>query len=170
MIYFGTYTYNTSFIEITGGLFTHIGDLSGELFLTSLCIPDLLFKFRDVDRCVDILLYNLFTDDNRVLKVISSPRHERHEHISAKCQFAILSSSSFCYLLTLYNLVANAYNSTLVNGCILVTSFKFLKRIGFNTIIKIAVFFEIVPVVLNTDLFTAYIDNFTISFCADDRS
>src|SRR5690625_6546012 len=50
MIYFGTYTYNTSFIEIARSLFTHIGDLSGELFLTPLCIPDLLFKFRDVDR------------------------------------------------------------------------------------------------------------------------
>src|SRR5690625_3157635 len=164
MIYFGTYTYYTSFIEIACSLFTHIGDLSGELFLTPLCIPDLLFKFRDVDRCIDILLYNLFTDDNRVLKVISSPRHESHKHISAKCKFTILSITSHCNRLTLDNLVANAYNRTLVNGCILLTSFKFLKRIGFNAIIKIAVFFEIVPVVLNTDLFTAYIDNFTISF------
>jgi hypothetical protein len=46
------------------------------------------FEFFDVDRSVVVFLDQLFADQDGVFEVVTAPRHERHEHVTAEGQFA----------------------------------------------------------------------------------
>src|SRR6056297_1396044 len=166
MLHFGTNANNTLLIKVPRGVFANIWNFAGKFFFTALGVSNLLFKFSDVDRCINIILYNLFTDDNCILKVVTSPRHKCNDEVSAQCQLAFLCGTAICNRVTLFHFISNIHNRALIYSGILVTSFKFLKLVRLYTAIKIAIFFKLSPYVANSDFITTYKDNLTISFGA----
>src|SRR6056297_163735 len=167
MLNFGTYTNNTLFIKVTRCVFAYICNLTGEFFFTTLGVANLLFEFCDMDRCINIILHNLFTDDNGILKVVPSPRHKCYYQVTAQCKLTFLSGTAICDRVAFFHFISNVYNRPLIDSGILVTSLKLLKLVRFNSAVEIAILFKFGPYVANSDFIATYKDNFTISFGAD---
>ena len=50
---------------------------------------DFNLELLDVDGRVVVLLDEFFGDEDRVLEVVTTPRHERHEDVTAKTKLAL---------------------------------------------------------------------------------
>ena len=78
----GTNSDDPTFIQVLQGIFPNIGDIPGDFLFTLLGVTSLHLKFFNMNGGVHIFFNQLFTNDDGILKVVTTPRHERHKNIS----------------------------------------------------------------------------------------
>ena len=78
---------------------------------------------------INILLYQLFAQQNSILVVVAFPSHEADQRVLAQCQLALAGGSTVCdNLVCLYSL-SQVYNRLLVQAGALVGSLIFNQLI-----------------------------------------
>ena len=73
-----------------------------------------------MNRRVIVLFHESLGNENRVFKVVTTPGHESHEHVTTQCQLTTVSTRSVRYYLPLRDPLANVNNRTLVDAGVLV--------------------------------------------------
>ena len=77
-------------VQILQERFADIRNVARDFLRTELGVARFDFEFFDVDRRVVVVLHEAFGDQNRVFKVVTAPRHERHQDVAAERQFALV--------------------------------------------------------------------------------
>src|SRR5579863_7789255 len=80
------------FIKIAQHGLADVGNVASNFFRPQLGIAGFDFEFLDMDGGVVILFHQLFGDQNRVFEVVSTPRHESHQHVAPERQFATVGA------------------------------------------------------------------------------
>ena len=88
-VYLGAYSDDTSLIEVSQGVLTHIGDISCDVFRTELCVSRLDFVFFDVDRCIHIVAHKALVYKYGVLIVVALPHHKADEGVLTEGDLAL---------------------------------------------------------------------------------
>jgi hypothetical protein len=92
--------------RIFQGFFANVRDIARDFLGTEFRIPGARFEFVDVDRRIHVLFDEAFVDQDRVLKVVTAPRHERHEHVAPERQFPVFTARPIGQYLALLDLLA----------------------------------------------------------------
>ena len=87
-LHFGADVDDARFIQTRQLVFSQVRDVAGDFFRAQFGVAGNHRQFLDVDRGVAVVLDDVFRDQDRVLEVQAVPRHERHQHVLAQCQFA----------------------------------------------------------------------------------
>ena len=133
----GTYTYDTVVVEILECFFTNIRNITSDFFRTELGVTRSHFELVDMNRCKDVILDDLFRDQNRILEIITIPRHEGHENVTTNGQLAILSRSTIRKdLAFLYGLSARN-NWLLIKACARIGTHKLTKVVDEDILIRV---------------------------------
>ena len=128
--YFGSNPYDTPLIQIPQGILPCIGYIPGYLFGTQLGITGLGFIFLYMNGCIYVILDQLLTDKDSVLKVITFPGHKAHENILAKSYLPVIRGCSVGDNLACLNLFPNLYYGFLVDTGTLVGSLELMEIVG----------------------------------------
>ena len=127
--YLGTDADDTSVIQILQRILAHVGNISCDFFRPKLCVSCVCLKFTDMNGGINILLYQLFAQQNSILVVVAFPSHEADQRVLAQCQLALAGGSTVCdNLVCLYSL-SQVYNRLLVQAGALVGSLIFNQLI-----------------------------------------
>ena len=76
--------------EILQRFIAEVRDVARDFFRPELRVARADFEFIDVDRGEHVVFHDAFADQDRVLEVITIPRHERAKHVASESQFAAL--------------------------------------------------------------------------------
>ena len=79
-------------VEIAKHVLADVRDIARDLFGTELRVAGFDLELLDVDRRVIVVLDEPLGNEDRVLEVVTAPRHERHEHVAAQCEFAAVGT------------------------------------------------------------------------------
>ena len=77
-------------VEVHQHVVRGVRDVPRDLLGTELGVAGLDLVLLDVDGGEDVVLDDALGDDDRVLEVVALPRHERHEHVLAERQLALV--------------------------------------------------------------------------------
>ncbi|OPZ68037.1 MAG: hypothetical protein BWY82_02646 [Verrucomicrobia bacterium ADurb.Bin474] len=113
----GTHANDPVMIEVFQCFLTDVRNIIRDFFRSKLGVPRRDIKFLNVNRCVDVFFDQLFTQKDRVLKVISIPRHESHQNVSTKSEFSLVGACSVSDHLSGRYLFAFLDNRLLVETC-----------------------------------------------------
>ena len=86
----GADAHDARLVEILERFFTDVRDVARDLFLAELGVASDALELLDVDRGEDVVLDELLVDEDRVLEVVTTPRHERDDHVLAERELARL--------------------------------------------------------------------------------
>ena len=103
-------------------LFADVGNIASELFATKLCFANFHVKFINVNRRVNIFLHEAFRKNDRVFKVKTFKRHEGHQYVSSQGEFAFGGRSTVAKDFSLFDLLTDFYDRTLVQTGTLIQS------------------------------------------------
>ena len=79
-------------VEIAKHVLADVRDVTRDLFGPELGIAGLDLELLDVDRRVVVVLNEPLGNEDRVLKVVTTPRHERHQHVTSECELAAVGT------------------------------------------------------------------------------
>ena len=82
--YLGPDVNNSSVVQTSELRFAEIADVLGNFLRPQLRITGQHVQFFDMNRCETIVGNDLLTNQDRILKVITIPRHERDQHVLAQ--------------------------------------------------------------------------------------
>ena len=68
-----THPNDATFIQIPQSIFTYVGNITSDFFLTLLGISSFNLKLFDMHRSINIIFNEFFTDDNSIFKVVATP-------------------------------------------------------------------------------------------------
>ena len=68
----------------------HVREVTGDLLLAELRVAGVDLVLLDVDRGERVVLHEVLAEDDRVLEVVTLPRHERDEEVLAERELAVL--------------------------------------------------------------------------------
>ena len=105
--------------------------------------------------------------NNRILKVVTFPRHECNLKVTSESELAVLCGVALSHYLARNNLVTLPYDRFQSNGCILVCLSVERKLVNSNLRIKTYKSLTFCLFVFNMYLTCIYIDNFTFTSCVD---
>ena len=106
--------------EIAQRFFRNVRNIASDFLRPKFGIASAALEFVDVNGSVDVFLNHAFRDRDGVFEVVTVPRHERHEHVTTKGEFAtvavrtISNDLPFGNLLTLFNNRPLIHTSTCV--------------------------------------------------------
>ena len=83
---------DAAFVQVAEELFADVWNIAGDFFRTELCIAGFDLELFDMDRSVVVFFDQLLADHDGVLEVVAAPGHERHQHVSAKCELAAIGA------------------------------------------------------------------------------
>ena len=86
-------------------------------------------ELLDVDRRIDVVLDQSLGENDRVLEVVSVPRHERHGDVGSECELAHFSRSAVSEDFASLHLLSGFDHRTLVERGVLVGAPVFLETI-----------------------------------------
>src|SRR5262249_57075437 len=84
----GTDINDARLVEVLERLFRNVGNVTGDFFGPELGVTRHHFEFFDVDGGEHVVLHDPLGQQDRVLEVVTIPRHERDEHVAAKGELA----------------------------------------------------------------------------------
>ena len=84
-----THADDPALVEIPQEAFRNVWNIAGDLFRAELRLAGGQVELLDMQRGVAVILDQLLADEDRVLEVVSAPRHERHQHVAAQRQLAV---------------------------------------------------------------------------------
>ena len=76
--------------EVHERLFGDVRNVAGDFLRAELRVARADLEVINVDGRVHVLLHDALGDDDGVLEVVTVPRHERHEHVAAEGEFALV--------------------------------------------------------------------------------
>ena len=85
--HFRTDVNDTGFIQFRECSFTHVRDISGDLFRPQLGVTRHTGQFLNVDGGETVFLDNTLGNEDGVFEVVAVPRHERYAHVLTQRQF-----------------------------------------------------------------------------------
>src|SRR6185437_12697486 len=97
-----------------------VGNIARDLFRPELGVASFDLELLDVDRGVVVFADQLLRDEDRVLEVVTAPRHEGHEHVASEAEFALLRARTVSDDLPLDHAIALANDRLLVDAGVLV--------------------------------------------------
>ena len=115
---------NPALIQVLQGLFPHVRNITGYLFLAEFRIPGRDLQFLDMDRGIDVLLQNLFAHKNGILEIVAPPGQKGYKDIPAQgqlspiCRGAIRDGLSLGYPLPPFD------DGLLINAGVLIGTHK----------------------------------------------
>src|SRR6185437_15177218 len=107
-------------VEVTQSVLADVGNIARDLFRPELGVAGFDLELLDVDRGVIVLADQLLRDEDRVLEVVTAPRHEGYQHVASKSEFALLRAGTVGDDLTLDDAVALADDRLLVDTGVLI--------------------------------------------------
>ena len=93
---------DAALVEIAQRVLADVGDVAGDLFRPELGVAGFDLELLDVDGGVVVVADQLFGDEDRVLEVVTAPRHEGDEHVTAEAELALLRAGTVGDDLTLH--------------------------------------------------------------------
>ena len=89
-------------------------------------------------RSVNIFFYELFTNNDGILKVVAIPRHEGNQNISPQGQLPMIGCRSICQHITSFHHRPRTNSRTLVDTSVLIGPLVFMKGINIHIGIQLA--------------------------------
>ena len=86
-----------------------------------------------MNRRETVLGNNAFRNENRVLEVVTIPRHECYQHVLPQRQLTLVGGGSICYYVATRNYVSHFHQRALVNVGVLVGTGIFNQVINVHT-------------------------------------
>ena len=80
------------FVQIAQHGLADVGNVARDFFRPELGVAGLDLVLLDVQRGVVILFHHLFGDQDRVLEVVTAPRHEGHQDVASQSQLAVIGA------------------------------------------------------------------------------
>ena len=80
----------------------------------------------------DVLRHNPFADDDGIFKVVSVPRHKRHQHVATEGQLTVVRRRTVSKDIAFPDLVARLHGGLLVDARVLVGPEE-LRQLVFDT-------------------------------------
>ena len=106
-----------------------VGNIARDLFRPELGVAGFDLELLDVDRGVVVLADQLLGDQDRVLEVVTAPRHEGDQHVAAEAELALLRARTVGDDLPLEHAVALANDRLLVDAGVLVGALELRELI-----------------------------------------
>ena len=125
---------NTSFVKILERV-ADIRNIVGDFFGTELRVTGFKLIFFNVDRCVHIISYKFFVDENCVLIVVALPGHKADEGVLAEAELAVVGCGAVGNNLTFFNHVADGNYRALIDAGALVGAHEFDEVVAFNNVV-----------------------------------
>ncbi|MNC02411.1 hypothetical protein D3C75_497860 [compost metagenome] len=118
--HFCTDVNDTGFIQLGERSFTHVRDVSGDLFWPQLGVTGHTCQFLNVNRGETIFLNHTLGDEDGVFEVVTVPRHERYAHVLTECQFTEIGRRTICQHVAALNRLTQGHTWHLVDAGVLV--------------------------------------------------
>ena len=115
---------NARLVEILEGFLADIGNVPGDLFLTELGVARHDFEFLDMDRSKDVVLDDALGNQDRILEVVTAPRHEGDQHVAAQGQLAGVDARAVGNDLAGVDHIAHLDQGTLVDAGVLIRTLE----------------------------------------------
>src|SRR5690606_15429461 len=80
--------------QILQRFLAQVRDIPGDFLRPELGITRADFKFIDVNRGENVVLYNPLADEDGVLEVVTIPWHERAKHVPPQSEFTFRSAGT----------------------------------------------------------------------------
>ncbi len=112
--------HNTRLVKTVQLGFCQIADVACDFLVTQFGIAGNHGQLFDMDRRITIVRHHFFGNQNRILKVVAIPRHERDQHVLAQCQFAQVSRRTIGQYVATRNVITTLDDRTLVDVGVLV--------------------------------------------------
>ena len=122
-------TNDSTLVEIRKRFLGDVRNFTGDLFLTAFGVTDVQLELLDVDRRIDVVLDQPLGENDRVLEVVSVPRHERHGDVGSECELSVFGRSAISQNFTGLHLLSGLDDRTLVERGVLVGAPVFLEAI-----------------------------------------
>src|SRR6185437_1515212 len=120
-------------VEVTQSVLADVGNIARDLFRPELGVAGFDLELLDVDRGVVVLADQLLRDEDRVLEVVTAPRHKRDQHVTAKTQLALLRARTIRDHLTLDHTITLADDRLLVDAGVLVGALELGELVDVRT-------------------------------------
>ncbi len=125
--------HDAAFVQPRQLRFGQIRDVAGDLFRTEFGIARRNGQFFDVNGGEAILCRNALGDQDRVLVVVTVPRHERDQHVLAEGQFSHIGGSAIRHHVAARDHIAHLDQRTLVDIGVLVGTGVFGQVVDIHT-------------------------------------
>src|SRR5262249_13688021 len=120
-------------VEVTQSVLADVGDIARDLFRSQLRVAGLDLKLLDMDRGVVVVADQLLGDKDRDVEVVTVPRHEGDENVTAEAEFALLRARTVGDDLPLQHAVALADHRLLVDAGVLVRALELRELVDVRT-------------------------------------
>ena len=124
---------NTRLIQILESFLAQIGDVGSNLFLSQFGVAGHAFELFDVDGGVAVVLDQLLGDEDGVLEIVPTPRHEGDQHVLTERQLPHISGGSVGNDIAAPNMVADFHHRPLIDTGILVRSGELYEIVNIDT-------------------------------------
>ena len=118
--HFRTNVNDTGFIQFGERSFTHVRDVSGDLFRPQLGVTGHARQFLNVDSGETVFLDNTLGNEDGVFEVVTVPRHERYTHVLTQRQLTEVGGRAVCQHVAALNRFAQGHARHLVDAGVLV--------------------------------------------------
>ena len=120
---------DAALVEVLEGLFADVRDVAGDFFLAELRVAGDALELLDVNRGEDVVLGDALGDEDRVLEVVTLPRHERDEHVLAERELAHVGRRAVREDVAGLHLLAGADDRLLVEAGRLVRALELVELV-----------------------------------------
>ena len=133
----GTYTNDTIVVEILKSIFTYVRNITSDFFRAELGVTSSHLELVNMNRCEDVILNDLFRDQNRILEIITIPRHKSHEDVTTNGKLAILSRSTIRKDLAFLYRLSTRNNRLLIKACARIGTHKLTKIVDKDVLLSV---------------------------------
>ncbi len=110
-----------------------VRDIARDFFRSQLGVARFDFELLDMDRGVVVVANQLLRDQDRVLEVVTTPRHECHKYVTSKAKLALLRARTISDDLPLEHAVALTNNRLLIDAGVLVGTLELDQLVDVRT-------------------------------------
>src|SRR5690606_24132080 len=131
-LHFRTDVDDAGFVEILQRFFRDVRNVAGDFFRTKLGITRHHLEFLDVDGGEDVVGHDALGEQDRILVVVTVPRHERDERVAAEGKVAEVGRRTVRDDVAPVENVADGDQRTLVDAGVLVGSLELLQPVDID--------------------------------------
>ena len=121
---------DTVLVQILHRVVADVGNIAGDLFRSQFGLAGLGLELFNMNGGVNIVLHQLFADQNGVLVVVAFPGHETDEHVAAQADLTVLGRGAIRQQVALFNDLTSLDAGTLVDAGALIGTGELAQMIG----------------------------------------
>src|SRR4051794_5062562 len=126
---FGAHADDAAVVEIAKDVVAEVGDVSGDLLRAELGVAGIHLVLVDVDRGQHVVFDQTLAEDDRVLEVVTLPRHQGDEQVLAERELAMIGRRAVGDDRALHDLVAFLDQRAVVDARVLVAAAELAQRV-----------------------------------------